>query len=141
MVATASRTGVLLRRCFLRNKLRSLNTFLGAHWASKKNPAHWREHREWLFILRSTEGLGFPLHHGEHKRRVRIWRVMTKAERPWDDENLYGGSVKALNDALVDLEWLKDDAPRWRELNLFQIRAFPDAPKGTRLVVEIFELE
>jgi hypothetical protein len=131
----------------LTKPLRSLNTFNGGrHWASKNK--HWREAPEWELWLRSTEGLGFVIPHGNKKRRVVVTRVLHGRERLWDDENLYGGSVKPLNDALVRLGWLRDDTPQWRELELRQVKAtelsgHPCAEllkKTARTIVEIHEL-
>jgi len=108
----------LIRRCALPKMLRSLNTFTGGNWYSRNK--HWRETPEWMKWLRSSQGLGIPVPHGNRKRRVLIVRMMISRQRYWDDENQYGGSVKPLNDALVRLGWLKDDCPEWRKLDLRQ---------------------
>jgi len=136
----------LLARSFLTVELRSLNTFLGGpHWASKNK--HWRATKElWMPLMRSNEGFGIPIDHGDQRRRVVIQRWIQKGGRLWDDENMAGGSVKCLCDALVRLDWLKDDCPKWRVLEVPQ-RKWQDlsetefawwTERGIRTVVEIW---
>lgn len=119
MTAVAFRD-IGLWRCRMPQEILSLNKFVsGRHWASKNK--HWLHTRDiWMPLLRSDEGLGVPVPHGFKKRTVRIERWVRSGQRLFDDENMAGGSVKCICDALVRLGWLKDDSPQWRELELLQ---------------------
>jgi hypothetical protein len=132
----------LLARAELVKEIKSLNEFKGVHWASKKNKSHWRERKEWATWLRADTGLGLPKPHGNRTRKVVITRCLGPRQRRFDDENLLGGSVKALCDALRDLGWLKDDTPKWRILEVNEKRNDElEVDPSVRTVVEIFELE
>lgn len=123
----------LIAHCALPKEVRSLNVFRGRHWASSGTT---REKKEWLFWLRSTNGLGVPQEHGGRKRRVEIVRRMGPGQREYDAENLLGGSVKSLCDGLKTLKWLKDDSPKWRDLEVRQERG-----PAAGCEVAIYELE
>jgi hypothetical protein len=112
----------LLRTCSLPDEMLSLNEYTHGFGPHSSCPRHWRDRETWWRLLRCTEGLGIPILHENRKRKVEIVRVMHAGQREWDSENVYGGSVKAVNDALKDLGWIKDDNPFWRELTLKQVR-------------------
>jgi len=120
----------LIRSCKLPDEIVSENEYTGGYGPfSKASRRHWRDTKTWGFLLRSMDGLGFVIPHDNEKRRVDIIRVMHAGQRQWDTENTYGGTVKSVNDALVDLGWLKDDNPFWRELSLIQMRWSDLSPK------------
>ena len=106
----------VLVRCFLPQELLSVNKFLpGSHWSS--NNKHWKQTRDlWVPLLRSSEGLGVPMEHGDRKRKVILERWLGKGQRYWDEMNFAGGSAKCVVDALVRLGWLKDDTRQWIDL-------------------------
>jgi len=112
----------VLKTCRLPEELKSLNEYTHGFGPHSSSPRHWRDRQAWGMLLRATDGLGVPIHHGNEKRQVSIIRIIHAGQREWDTENMYGGTVKAICDALVDLEWLKDDNPFWRELNLMQLK-------------------
>jgi hypothetical protein len=119
----------LVRSCRLPDEMRSLNEYTHGFGPHSRSPRHWRDREVWWALLRCTEGLGIPEPHGDQKRKVDIIRIIHAGQREWDSENVYGGSVKAINDALKDLGWIKDDNPFWRELALLQIRWSDLGPK------------
>lgn len=133
----------LLARAELSKEIKSLNDFKGSHWASRKNATHWRERQEWATWLRADgAGLGIPVLHAGRTRKVVIIRCLGPRQRRFDDENLLGGSVKALCDALRDLGWLKDDSPKWRVLDVSESRvADLGVDPSVRTIVEVYELE
>jgi len=114
----------LLALCYLKEKLLSINAFLGgAHWANKNQPRHWRHtKRIWMPLLRSDEGLGFPLPHNGKRRVVYVERWLGPGERKWDPKNFSGGSAKSVVDAMVRLGWLKDDNEQWAVIHEEQRR-------------------
>ena len=137
---------LLLARGQLAQPLLSLNKFTSGHWSSK-NKHWWRTKSIWLPILRSSAGLGIPCFHRDLRRYVRVERWLSKGERKWDKENCLSGDVKCVNDALVMLQWLKDDADKWRELdfdqkNLRELNGHDQYlyHKNVRTIVEIADL-
>lgn len=123
-------------RCYLEEEVLSLNKFVGGvHWASAHK--HWKHTKVvWVPLLRSSIGLGFPVPHNDRKRVVRIERWIGKGQRSFDDENMAGGSVKCINDALIELGWIKDDSPKWRTLELAQ-RKFTELDPSEQKLWEV----
>lgn len=141
-------TLTLLAKCYLQCEMYSMNHFTsGAHWSAKNR--HWRHTKQiWVPLLRSEQGLGSVIAHADQRRHVRIERWLDKGQREWDVQNFGGGSAKSVVDALTRLGWLKDDSPKWIELEQEQ-RKFADLTSdeqdlwhaGVRTVVEVAKID
>ena len=140
--------GRLLAKCALPRAVLSENKFTGGHWASTSVPKHWRETKDWALLLRSVDGLGFVKTQEQFRRRVVVKRLLCLRQRRFDEVNKYGGSVKSIQDALVKLGWLTDDAPKYCDLAVQELE--PDEmeqweydaydKRGALSVVEVHEL-
>lgn len=144
--ATIMMSPLLIARCALAHDVVSYNVSQGQHWSHKTKSTNQKK-KIWIPLLRSSEGLDIPVMQGRNRRMVKITRVVTGRMRLFEKVNLYA-AAKPVEDALVKLGWLTDDAKKYCELLVEQC-AQQDAPewleeavcdKGAKIAVEIFDL-
>lgn len=97
-------------------ELKSLNFYLGKHWAIKN------KFKTEVLTYFQYQGLG-NFKPCEEKRHVKITRFMGKGQRKFDYENLCGGSAKQTIDALKTLGIIKDDTDEWLSREYAQEKA------------------
>jgi hypothetical protein len=135
----------LLRRCALEKDIVSYNDVTG-HWSHKSHS--WKQRQLWGLLLRSSEGLDIPIPQTEHRRKLIITRVVSGRMKKMEPANFPSG-MKPVEDALVDLKWLIDDAPKYVETELKQIEVAEAEDWLKKLVetrraktaVEIYDLD
>jgi hypothetical protein len=115
--AVCPESAVLVGRCAVWKDIISYNVSQGAHRYSV-NKSH-KQTREWAKLLRSTDGLGFEVLQKQYRRRVLIRRVLRGRMKPFERVNLFA-AAKPLEDALVKLNWLIDDAEKYCDLQVQQ---------------------
>ncbi len=100
---------------------------------------HWRERgrikRDAQLAIRQALGVPRPF---PGKVRLTVSRCMGYRERPYDTDNLFGGSAKEVIDGLKNLGWFKDDSPQWLEVHMSQI-ILPDKKMGALIRMEDLE--
>ena len=142
---TDSEVGKLIRRCALPKDIYSYNRVSGGHWSNKSKS--WKQTQEWATWLRSTEGLDIPEPQKQFRRRLVITRVVSGRMKEMEPANWPSG-MKSVEDALVNLKWLIDDARKYVDTEMRQV-LFEEAEswlqqlvkiKGAKIAVEIFEL-
>jgi hypothetical protein len=95
-------------------ELKTPNAWLGAHWGSKNGERAQR--KAWTGTLGNAIGPVRGLDLTTIRRRVTVTRLVpTSRHLIKDDDNLVG-ALKPLLDALVRLEYIRDDRREWLEL-------------------------
>lgn len=141
--------GRLLAKCALPKAVLSENRFTGGHWASKSVKKHWRETKDWALLLRSIDGLGIVQVQERLRRKLVIKRLLCLRQRRFDTVNKYGGSAKSIQDALIKLGWLRDDAPKYCDLEIQELEPEEMTEweyeaydrRGALCIVEVHELD
>ena len=87
-------------------RLKSLNQLKGRHWRAR----HDDKRRVGIAFLAARVRQTTP---PQHRQLVTLTRILGPRERAWDDENLHGGTAKAVIDTLTDLGYWVDDSPKW----------------------------
>lgn len=144
--AKAHGSGFKLAQCALPKDMVSYNVSNGQHWSNKSKS--WKQARDWMIWFRCNEGLGFTQKQGKNRRLVKITRILSGRMRLFEKVNLYAGA-KPVEDALVHLGWLTDDAEKYEDLIVEQVRvdAAPDWMQKAvleykaKVAVEIFDLD
>lgn len=96
----------------------STNTLERMHWAVKKRH---RSTMAWQIVAGAADA-GNPLPPiimAPPDVRMRVKITIYRARR-FDPDNVRGGTVKIILDAMRDLQLLKNDSPRWLELEVEQ---------------------
>lgn len=143
--AVCPESAVLVGRCAVWKDVISYNISQGSHRYSV-NKSHMQT-REWAKLLRSTDGLGFEIRQIKYRRRVLIRRVLRGRMKPFEPVNLWA-AAKPVEDALVKLGWLIDDAekycdlqvqqPLFTELSLHEQREIEK--RNAKILVSIYDL-
>lgn len=137
--------GILLARCALTKDIVSYNAVHG-HWSNKSHS--WKQAQLWEILLRSTIGLDIPVKQGTVKRRLVITRVVHGRMKEMELAN-YPSGMKPIEDAMVNLGWLIDDAPKYVETEMRQIKVENAEAwlqekvmrEDARIAVEIYDLD
>ena len=99
----------------LKNKIESRNVLDRKHWAVKR-----RCKQIWALFVRNQMKLRkVPL--AKHNKRY-IIEIISCRKRFLDMDNLYGG-VKQLLDAMTEEQFIFDDAPKYIQLKVEQIKS------------------
>jgi len=100
----------------LSKKLESANKYNNWHWATRK-----KDKDAWQWFLKSNNICnGFRAHVQNNKAKVRL-TIISERKRLCDTDNLYGGNLKGLLDALKREQFIYDDSPEYLELKVEQI--------------------
>lgn len=91
----------------------SLNKMLRQHWAKRR-----LYYREWKWLIRS-KFIGYPLSFLYPQTKKCIVIITQYRKRLLDKDNLLG-SCKAVLDAIRYWGLIKDDSPKWIDLEVYQ---------------------
>lgn len=121
----------MTHRFELHEPLTSLNQVKGRHWSHR----HAHKRAMTAALLAARAGMGSS---PDYRQLVTLTRLKRPRQRDYDEENLSGGSAKALVDALTDLGYWRDDSRKHLRREYQQRRATRDEiARGIHTIVEI----
>lgn len=119
---------------FVDKEVQSLNAHhvnAGAKW---QQAIYRRERDEWMLWMQAAKG-NQMITRAQAKRRVRLVRMYTGRQRPFDVDNLIGG-CKQVVDGMVRAGLLRDDSKQWAEIEYDQEKAGPKERSGLLVFIE-----
>lgn len=120
---------------WLNANVRSLNEFSGRHSRIRS-----RERARIAAML--ADELGHAIYQPpDYRQLITITRVLGKGQREFDVDNLAGGTLKHLIDALTTIGMWRDDSPRWLARRYLQDASRRFEGPGVQIRIEAIRRE
>lgn len=112
------------KKYFIPKKIESQN---------KHNKQHWTKYSK--YKCNWFTAIGFICGKGNHQDKKQSIKITSVRKRLIDVSNLWGG-IKPIPDALIKFGHIKDDSPKWLEIDVVQILTKDKKEIGT--IIEVF---